>query len=243
MNFLLTPTRLLSAWDVGSHYPTYIASRMLLQQVWPADTELKPEELTVGQRDRHLLKIRELCFGNQMDCIEACPHCSEKVEFSLQTQAMYQEELLLPSELDVELNGFQVTYRLPVLGDLERAGRAADPKSALLDQCLIQVRKGDVEIDTKELPEDVLHALIGHIEEADPQARIELNLLCATCGSKWVSTFDIVSFLWKELGAWAHRILHEVHLIAQAYGWSESETLSLSPYRRQLYIKKILGSR
>ena len=32
------------------------------------------------------------------------------------------------------------------------------------------------------------------------------------------------------------RLMAEVHLLAQAYGWSEAETLSLSRWRRRVYL-------
>jgi hypothetical protein len=53
--------------------------------------------------------------------------------------------------------------------------------------------------------------------------------------------FDAGSFFWSELGAWARRLLHEIHSLARAYGWSESEILTLSPARRQAYLE-LIGS-
>ncbi len=49
--------------------------------------------------------------------------------------------------------------------------------------------------------------------------------------------FDIVSFLWNELNAWAIRTLREVHILASAYGWSETDILAMSPWRRQFYLE------
>ena len=51
--------------------------------------------------------------------------------------------------------------------------------------------------------------------------------------------FDVVSFLWAELEAWAVRTLQEVHTIAGFYGWSEEAILNLSSVRRQAYLRML----
>ena len=43
----------------------------------------------------------------------------------------------------------------------------------------------------------------------------------------------------SEIDAWARTILYQVHLLASVYGWSESEILALSPWRRHLYLQMI----
>jgi hypothetical protein len=45
--------------------------------------------------------------------------------------------------------------------------------------------------------------------------------------------------VWRELDEWAERTLHEIHVIASNYGWSESEILELSARRRQTYVEMI----
>jgi hypothetical protein len=48
-----------------------------------------------------------------------------------------------------------------------------------------------------------------------------------------------MSFFWNEIEAWACRVLHDVHTLAGAYGWSEREVLRLSPTRRQMYLEMV----
>ena len=73
--------------------------------------------------------------------------------------------------------------------------------------------------------------------ETDPQADVQLALACPACGHTWQATFDIVSFFWSEINAWAYHTLREVHGLALAYGWTETDILALSPQRRQLYLE------
>ena len=75
--------------------------------------------------------------------------------------------------------------------------------------------------------------------EVDPQADVQMDLTCPACGHQWQALFDIESFFWREISAWANRILREVHALASAYGWRESDILSMSTWRRQTYLNLI----
>jgi hypothetical protein len=73
--------------------------------------------------------------------------------------------------------------------------------------------------------------------EADPAADSVIALECAACKRPWSESFDIASFLLAEIGAWASRTLREIQQLAAAYGWSEIECLSVSPWRRSRYLE------
>jgi hypothetical protein len=82
-------------------------------------------------------------------------------------------------------------------------------------------------------------AVAAALSEADPLADIELPIGCDACGATWTRTFDIGTYLWQELDAWAARLLAEVHALASAYGWNEAEILSLPLRRRRVYLDLI----
>ena len=67
-----------------------------------------------------------------------------------------------------------------------------------------------------------------------------MQLDCPACALIWQSPFDVVSFLWSELDAWARRMLREIHILASHYGWSEAEIVALSPQRRRHY-RELIG--
>jgi hypothetical protein len=73
---------------------------------------------------------------------------------------------------------------------------------------------------------------------ADPPDAFDLT--CDGCGAQSASPFDISTFFWRELSARAQQILLDVHELAGAYGWRESDVLSLSPSRRRRYLE-LLG--
>jgi hypothetical protein len=66
-----------------------------------------------------------------------------------------------------------------------------------------------------------------------------MSLRCPACTRNWTESFDIESFFWVELQAWAARILREIHQLASAYGWSEREILALPSFRRTTYLNLI----
>ena len=75
------------------------------------------------------------------------------------------------------------------------------------------------------------------LQQADPQADLQLALRCPDCGHEWQPPFDIARFLWQELHGWALHLLREVDTLAQAYHWAEADILAMSPRRRQAYLE------
>jgi hypothetical protein len=68
---------------------------------------------------------------------------------------------------------------------------------------------------------------------------VQLSLACPACKRQWETAFDIASFLWGEIHAWAQRVLREVATLARVYGWREADILSMSAGRRQAYLELI----
>jgi hypothetical protein len=65
---------------------------------------------------------------------------------------------------------------------------------------------------------------------------------CPACQHEWLAMFDILSFFWTEIEAWAYRTLRQVHTLASAYGWREADVLAISAWRRQRYLEMVGAS-
>ena len=142
------------------------------------------------------------------------------------------------------MSGFEVLFRLPNSRDLQALAEIeapADARQQLLQRCMRSAGFNGEDLSLEALPEEVITAIEERMALADPQADLQLSLHCIACSHRWQTAFDIVSFLWSEIDNWAHRTLHEVHLLASAYGWSEDDILALSPWRRRYYLEKIRG--
>jgi hypothetical protein len=201
--------------------------------------------MSIGERDAFLLILREKTFGSKLVCLWQCPRCSERMELAFSVRDILVDTANKTAEtLSISASGFTVQFRPLCSQDLIAISGIDDPNLArrvLLDRCILDVFQSDAAVpghlSIDETPQDVLMAVVEGMEQADPQADIQLSLTCTSCGCEWQASFDIVSFFCSEIDNWAHRILREVHALARAYGWSESAILEMSPLRRQIYLE------
>jgi uncharacterized metal-binding protein YceD (DUF177 family) len=198
--------------------------------------------LSIGERDRRLLILRQSMFGSRLASVAHCSRCDETLEWTVETTDFVTDEQGEPAaDLSVDVDNYHVRFRLPNTLDLAAiaGGNWTDVASArqsLLENCIVSVEHHSEEISASALPVSVTTAIVKRMAEVDPQADLQVELSCPRCGEEWQAQFDIESFFWNEMCSWAQRILSEVHRLARAYGWSETEILNLSPWRRQFYL-------
>jgi len=145
-------------------------------------------------------------------------------------------------DLRLLVEDYEIRFRLPRTEDLSAIAGLPDANSArqvLLRRCLLSACRGDSEIPVDSLPQHILSAVATRMSDVDPQANVQLAVSCPSCAHKWQATFDIVSFFWLELDAWAQRLVREVHTLAATYGWREADIVAMSPRRRQTYLELI----
>jgi hypothetical protein len=95
------------------------------------------------------------------------------------------------------------------------------------------------QITVTEVPPGVIEAVVEQMGQIDKRGDVRLELNCPQCSHSSRPILDIESFFWKEINAWANRILKEVHTLAATYGWSEREILNMTSWRRQVYLNLI----
>jgi hypothetical protein len=238
----LTAAELLGAWERA--YPERPAQRAitLLAAFEGADTDVLG--LPLGERDARLLTLREATFGAALETVAACSACGEKIELRFTTSDVRTPERGGPGELELALDGYSLVYRLPTSADvasLVPAEGLARARTRLRERCLVRASFEGSAIAARDLPEAIDAALARAIGEADPQADIALRTQCPACDRPNEVVFDVLTYFWDELNAWAQRTLRDVHMLAWAYGWSEREILALSPLRRQAYLEMVNG--
>ncbi len=203
--------------------------------------------LSVGQRNAALLLLRQKTLGTPAPCLMACPDCGERLEFTLDTGAMVPPTTELVWEPDTRIHrlsvdGRMLSFRLPNSLDLASIVACPDADAArrlLLARCIMAAGDDEPEVDAGQLSRRELDALADAMSECDPLTEVTLALDCPACQHSWKALFDIVTFFWTELEALAKRLLRDVHTIASAYGWHESEILALSAARRHYYLELI----
>jgi len=246
-----SPSDLLKIWESGSGKSTVEQALLILSAAFLQVPFVTLSTLDIPQRDLFLLRLRELTFGSQIKGLMACPLCGQQLELDFDVRDLPAstvpmpdpEKMISPStESSFSVNDYDITFRLPNSTDLESLDPAMDATSKrkrLLGACIISARRGDETLTTKELPIEVLNALIEHIGQTNPLTDLSLPAICPTCGHTWETIFDIVSFFWSEINAWSMRLMQEVHTLAMTYGWREADILAMSDWRRQRYLEMI----
>lgn len=144
----------------------------------------------------------------------------------------------------LRMGSYEVQFRLPNSYDLltiASSSELSEGQRSLLGRCLVSIQKQGIVQAIDQLPDELIDAVATKMAELDPQAEVLLSLVCPSCNHQWRSPFDIVSFFWSEINAWAIRLLREVHVLASAYGWRETDILTMNPYRRQCYLEMVVN--
>jgi hypothetical protein len=238
---LPSASAMLGAWERGLDQGPVERGLTLLALGCPESTAEALAELSIGERDRRLLALREDLFGPRMTGLISCVACGEPLELDFATFDLYAAPKPNANELSVRGEDYAIELRLPDSRDLlvcatSDPGEAA---SVLLRRCVVSVRLCGEPARAEDLPPPLVAESARRLTEADPHADMRFALACASCGHEWRAPFDIVPFLWTELEAWAGRMVRDVHVLASAYGWTERDILALSPVRRRQYLRML----
>jgi hypothetical protein len=196
--------------------------------------------LTVGDREALLLHLRATTFGDRLDCTVDCGGCGERMDVELRIS-----ELLVPPYAEVrerhtvaldgtDLRG-QAVVRLVTGADQEAAARQGDGEAGLrelVQRCVLEVRSAE-----DPSPLALAEAVSGPLAELDPQAQIEIDAACPSCGEPIRAVVDAASLVFAELTAGDDRLLREVDALARTYHWAEAEILGLDVRRRRRYLE------
>lgn len=241
---MFASAHLLNIWEMG--VTSHIHNRPLLLASLSGKSVSECRMLTVGERDYYLFQLREHLFGSRLLQVSHCPNCGEDLEWESDIAdfcGLAKNCYPIPEALTLKTAGCDMRYRLPTIEDMEAVvplSDLAEQNQQLLARCWVDACDADGQVLTfAQLPEQALQAMVQAMEQADPLARLDIDLSCPTCGHQWAALFDIASYLWAEVDVWARRTLHTIHRLARAYGWSESEILAMTPTRRQLYLDMV----
>jgi hypothetical protein len=234
----------MAVWELGVSQPWYQRALALLAAASPDDEKSdRLAQLSIGQRDACLLTLRERIFGPHLAGVAPCPACGELLEFGINASEIRVAPALgTAATINLAHAIYDVRFRLPNSLDLTSLDPKADNqlnRQRLLARCVLGARRAGAEITADDLPPEVVTAVAERMSEADPQAEVQIALTCPKCTHCWQAPLDILSFFWSEINAWAIRLLHEVHILASAYGWHEADILSMSAARRQAYMELV----
>jgi len=235
----LSASQLLDVWERGQTALPFERALYLLSAAAP---ESSPEALAllgIGRRDAQLLQLRQWAFGHELTMMMDCPACAQTLELAVPAASLLVSvKRSDDADASLTIGGYEVRIRQPNGADIAAcAGLDIDLcRQQLLSSCVREASfRGDA-VPVQTLPEAVLEKIEERIAELDPQGDLHIDLVCPECKQSWRQIFDILSFFWTEIDAWAQRILLEVSVLARAFGWREEDILELSPARRQIYL-------
>jgi hypothetical protein len=231
---------ILAVWERGAEQDWPRRGLTMLAAWPPPEKGADHGTLTIGERDAWLFQLRARLFGDRMACYADCPTCAAPLQFEIDARQFSQRPARsgAPFEL-IQADRFRVRFRPLNSDDLTAAGGAGEVaamRRKLLERAILEAVVDGCPASVADLPEEAIDEIGRQLARRDG-AELLLDLHCAACGHEWQETFDILSFFWNELSRYAKRLLQEVHTLAWAYGWSESEILSMSTARRRVYLE------
>jgi hypothetical protein len=245
--YALSSQELLHIWEIGLGQHPLDRALTILASAFPGVPYEHLTSLSVGQRDECLFAVRESIFGSSLVSFVVCPFCQGQLELLLDIADLHiapdatPEGEIQPVQ-QMNSDGYELQFRLPDSLDLAAIAGCKDVGAArnlLAKRCILRAMQDGVEVTVEAIPLLAITALAAHMDTCDPLAALDVGLDCSVCGSHVQVLFDIVAFFWTEIAARAKRLLLDVHTLARAYGWRETDILSMSAARRQFYLEMV----
>jgi len=227
----------LALWESGQALHPLDRGLLAVHAAFPGARSESVADWPLGRRNRALAELRNVCFGPSIRGWSACEQCGEKLEFEVDGEALLEGHADSTQPLQIEGK----LFRLPTSRDLALIAGAQNPYDAavgLVNRCMITSPDGDSLVE-QNWNESEIEAIGEIMAQADPLAEILLHFDCPVCDSSFDQSLDLADFLWSEMESRARRLMLDVHTLASAYGWRESEILSLSPARRNFYVEAV----
>jgi hypothetical protein len=190
-------------------------------------------ELSVGDREAVLLRLRQQALGDRVALVASCPDlaCGQPMDLDVTLSSVLCAPVEDP-ETEVPIRRGLILRRPTGADQLAVADLTLDdPDRAaleLLRRCVVTGELGDADIE----------AACEAFDRADPQAGCNLALTCPTCSARFTSPLDAADLLRRELGS-ERELDVAVHLLAYHYHWTEDAILGLPVARRRRYIQML----
>jgi hypothetical protein len=226
---MLTNGDIVGLWERGAGLHPLDRALLTLAATEPGEPRHALADWPLGKRNAALFRLRRECFGSTLSGWAACPQCDERLEFSIDSEALLKER----SEAAATIVAHGRSFRPITSRDLASVAAEIDERAAARKLLRLSCA------DESDFADEEMESVGELLAEADPLAETLLDLTCAACGRHWQAPLDIAAWLWAEIEARARRLLCDVHDLAAAYGWTEREILALSELRRAHYLELV----
>lgn len=232
----------MEIWEKGHDQHDLDRALTILEAACPDMKKDELASLSIAQRDRSLIALREGMLGHTLTAFSICPQCQERLEITLSTRDILYTQAHFEEQYELPTGDFILKFHLPNSYDLAAITHCNDisrARTMLGKRCVEHALIKNNEVPIEDLQEVAIEALCDQMSKIDTQSELILDLKCPECEHKWQILFDIVKFFWTEINSHARQLLDDVNTLAYAYGWSETDILSMSAMRRQSYIDRV----
>lgn len=206
--------------------------------------------LLVPERDLALVDLRRRTLGRTLELVLTCPSCSAPHDVELDLDRLTAPPPA-PPEVTVAHEGRQARVRLPTAADQARvvaaaAGDVAAGRDELLALTLVELdgQPGPfTRADAAALEPGLRAAIDAAIEDTLPDVDLALTAPCPSCGGAIDEPVNLGALVLAELRDRSAHLLHEVHVLAREYHWSERQILRLPVPKRRAYLAMIEAER
>ena len=199
--------------------------------------------LVIGDRERLLLKLCEMTFGDELDLVAHCPGCGELQEMAVRPGELLGAAPDAPMAIEHEIRpetadgSWRIRFRLPTGRDQEKAAR--DPeraKAGLITGCVTGCTGPGGEALAPEAAAQIFGALLEDaFQRLDPDAEATSSITCGACGHASVALLDGFAILHAGLTR-GEDIYRDTYWMSRTYHWSEADILAMPIARRKRYL-------
>lgn len=194
---------------------------------------------SLAGRNRLALQRYAELFGADAELIGRCSQCGTAVEFTIDARRCVGALPAPGTHADedgprwhaLEERDDAPRFRLPTPDDLH-ALEGVEDADVFADALLARCVEGGLPAAN-----DVREEIGVRMQALMPGATLDFSLQCPDCRHAWDAPLDPVDLLWRVLRAQAERLLADVALISQRFGWCERDILALAPVRRAAYLQ------
>jgi hypothetical protein len=232
----LSSSDFVDLWERGIRLHPVDRGLLVLSAAFPDVPCERMADWPLGRRNGALARLGLSCFGPNPGAWTSCAQCGEKLEVDVDFRNLANGAIENGSGPAEPITVKGRSFRLPTSRDLALVARETDARSAavrLAETCALEAG------DTSAWSDEDLEEVGEGMALADPMAEVAFRFGCPECGNEGNADLDLVGFIWEEIEARARRLIFEIHRLASAYGWSESEILGLSEDRRACYLDMV----
>jgi hypothetical protein len=234
---LADPERLVAAWEAAAAVPGIARAAVLLHAAGAVESLDEALDLPLGDAAARSAELYAAAFDEVLAGLVNCDGCGELLEVQVPLAALGAP--VERATARVEHAGATLEVRAPTTRDLLAAAGDPDPAAVLLARCVSD--PAGAAIDPAGLAPSMRERVDAAAEELAGAATVTVQAACPACGAGVRAAADVADLLWEQVGAAAPSVLGEVAELAAAFGWSETEGLTLSPARRRSYLDLVRG--